>query len=563
MKPHNWNVRNISSQALHIRDQLGVSVFLAQVLLNRGLRQEQFQAFLNPSAEHFHSAYLLPDIEKAANRIRQAVARQEKILVFGDYDVDGITSLAIFYEYSKQFPSLFSFYIPHRVYEGYGLNSEVIVRAKEEGVSLLIAFDCGTCAHKEIALASSFGIDTIVVDHHHPAKEPLETFAFINPKRIDCTYPFSESSAAVLSFKLLQVLTNASCHQVLDLVALSLVCDVVSLQGENRDLLVEGLKVLRTSKRYAIKALCDVAGIKQKNLDTFHIGYIIGPRINASGRVAHADDSLQLFLAESQEQADTLAARLDEHNSLRRNIEAQILKEAEQKISQSRCDPTTIVVSGEKWHPGVLGIVASRLSDKYGRPAFVISFDESRGVGSGRSVDGVHLIELLHQCADTLLLYGGHKKAAGVHIDRNELDNFTEKINALIQEQLNSEDCVPTLNIDACLDFDCIDELLLAELDKLKPYGEDNPRPLFMASGVHKKGIIRKNNSGYSVWLSSGNKTFEACVYDRDFLEIIDYAQTLDIVFSPEFNAYHNAPRLTIRDCRIAQNQNKFGSDLM
>jgi len=553
MKLYNWSIKDISRQARHIKDQVGISVFLAQVLLNRGLRQEEFQNFLNPSPQHFHSASLLPDINKAVKRIRQAVLRREKVLAFGDYDVDGITSLAIFHEYSRQFPGLFSFYIPHRVHEGYGLNSEVISRSKEEGISLLIAFDCGSSARKEVALAASLGIDTIIVDHHHLSQEPLEAFAFINPKRQDCLYPFSELSAAALSFKLLQALTGEFCHQVLDLVALSLVCDVVPLQGENRSLLAEGLKLLRRSQRHAIKALCAVAGIKQQNIDTFHIGYILGPRINASGRVAHADDSLQLFLSETPQKAREFAVRLNEHNSLRRNIEAQILKEAEQKISQRRCDPTTIVVSGEKWHPGVLGIVASRLADKYGRPSFVISFDKDRGVGSGRSIDGVHLIELLDQCADTLLLYGGHKKAAGVHIDREDLENFTEKINTLIQDQVRPQDCMAVLEIDARLSFDCIDEALFAELDKLKPYGEDNPKPLFAAHGVYKKGPARKANFGYSVWFSNGNKTFEGRIYDRDLLEIIDYAPVVDIVFSPEWNAYHNIPRLVIRDCRIAE----------
>ncbi len=552
MRRKNWQIKEIDPQTKQIAQRKEVSVFLAQALLNRGINQDEFDSFLNPGINYFHSPFLLPDIDKGANRIKEAVEKREKVLVFGDYDVDGIMSLAIFHEFSKKFSGIFSFYIPHRVKEGYGLNREAILMAQKEGVSLIIAFDCGTNSKEEIELAKMLSIDIVIIDHHHPKEGLTDSFAFINPKRKDSSYPFSDLSTAALSYKLLQVLTKNDCKDTLDLVALSLICDVVPLKGENRALLKEGLAVIRQSNRPSVKALCQIAGIKQENIDTFHIGYILGPRINASGRVAHAKESLELFLSEDKARVDELAVQLGEYNRLRRNIEAQILKEAEQKINDNIREENTIVVSGDKWHPGVLGIVASRLADKYYRPSFVFSFDEGLGVGSGRSIHSVHLMEVLDKCADSLIEYGGHSKAAGVQIEEQNLDNFKEKINSLIEENLSPQDFIPVLTIDAQLDFCDIDTTLALDLEKLKPHGEANREPLFMARNIFKKGDSKKISFGYSLWLSDGEKVFEGIVYDKDLLEIIEYCESFDIVFSLQMNTYHNIPKLIIRDCRFS-----------
>jgi len=281
MKRRIWKVKDLNVEASALASKYNFSPFLIQILLNRDISENNFDSFLNPGKNDFHDPKLLPDIENAVSRIKQAAKDKEKVLVFGDYDVDGITSLAIFHEYSKKFPEVFSFYIPHRVKEGYGINKEAILRAKEEAVTLLIAFDCGTNSVGEIELATSLGIDTIVVDHHYVGSNPSKPLAFVNPKREDSHYPFSDLSTGALSYKLLQLLTGSDCLETLDLVALSLVCDVVPLKGENRSLLREGLEVLKKSNRLAIKALCDTTSLKQENIDTFHIGYILGPRINA------------------------------------------------------------------------------------------------------------------------------------------------------------------------------------------------------------------------------------------------------------------------------------------
>ena len=552
MRRHLWKIKELNPRAKDLAEAHDISAFLVQVFLNRGIKEEEFNSFLNPSSLTFHSPFLLPDIEKAARRIKDAAAKKEKVLVFGDYDVDGITSLAIFHEFAAKFPGIFSFYIPHRVKEGYGLNKGAVKKAAKNGTGLIIAFDCGTNANEEIELARSLNIDVIVVDHHHCKEGLTKPFAFVNPKRKDSNYPFSDLSAGALSFKLLQVLTDSDCRQVLDLAALSIVCDVAPLRGENRALLKVGLEIIRKTKRPSIKALCKAGGIKQENIDIFHMGYVLGPRINASGRVAHAKDSLNLFLTNDEAKAIELASKLNGYNKLRKEIGADILREAEEAVNGNVDGNSVIVVSGENWNTGVLGIVASRLADKYFRPSFVFSFDQDMGKGSARSIQNVHLMDFLDKCSDSLLLYGGHSKAAGINIKKSELDNFREKINSLIKEELSPEDFIPSIDIDAVLPFESIEMNLVEDLERMKPYGEGNAKPLFAACNISKKSAPKKINSYYSLWLSNEKRTFEGVVYDKDILALIDYAGSFDIAFSLQMNYYHNAPKLIIRACRLS-----------
>jgi len=474
MGKSNWNIKPIDSRAKKLSVKYGISVFLVQVLINRNIEEKEFKDFLDGNLSQLHSPLLLPDLSKAVARIFQAVEKKEKTLVFGDYDVDGIVSLAIFNEFARDFPNIFSFYIPHRVDEGYGLNKEAVVKANANGQTLIIAFDCGTNATEAIELANTFNIDLIVVDHHHCRKNACLPFALVNPRREDSIYPFLELTAGALSFKLLQALNNDDCYQVLDLVALSVVCDVALLKGENRILLKEGLKAIRKSKRLSIKALCTTGSLRQDRIDVFHIGYIIGPRINASGRVADPYRSFELFLTDDWEKAKLLSSKLDEYNRLRKTIEGQILKEAEAIIQGNVNNDYAIVVSGENWHPGVLGIVASRLADKYNRPSFVISLDEDIGKGSVRSACNVNLINILDKCASLLLVYGGHSKAAGVKIAKRELTNFKNKANLLLKSGLALDDFVSVKDIDAELTFSDVSIEFVDSLEKLKPYGEGN-----------------------------------------------------------------------------------------
>lgn len=553
MKRKAWKVAKPHPTVNTLAKKYNINPYLIQILLNRNICESEFESFLKPSVLQFHDPLLLPDIEKAVKRVNQALNDKEKVLVFGDYDVDGITSLAIFNEFAQKYPGQFSFRSPHRVEEGYGLSSKAVEDAIKDNVSLIITFDCGTNSPQEVALANSANIDVIVIDHHTLGSEVADAFALINPKREDSKYPFSELSGAALSYKFLQALTNKVCYQALDLVALSLVCDVVSLRGENRSLLREGLKVIRESSRPAIIALCRAGSIRQKYIDTFHIGFVLGPRINASGRVAHPEHALQLFLTQDQSQADDLAIKLGEYNRKRRNIETEILKEADEKIKDKVAGLSAIVVAQDGWHPGVLGIVASRLADKYQRPSFVISFDQDKGKGSARSTQNVHLLSALDQCKEHLVVYGGHSRAAGLEVSREKLDSFRQQMNSFIEANTSPEDFIPSLSIDAVLTLRDVNRDLAMQLERLTPYGEANPKPLFCAYSLIKKTQPKPAGKGFSLWLSDDQRTFEAYFYDKNILEAISAADSFDIVFSLQMNYYHNAPRLVIRDCCLAE----------
>ncbi len=552
MQRNLWKIKDNFGQGRYLAKKFGLSPVIADIIINRGVKEEEAEPFLNSSLDYLHRPDLLPDIKKAKKRIKQAVTKQEKVMVFGDYDVDGIISLAVFNEFAKKFPDTFSFYIPHRVKEGYGLSRQVIGKAKKNKIDLIITFDCGVNSCQEIEYAKSLGIETVVIDHHLPQAQLPRPVALVCPKRADSKYPFLDLTAGALSFKLLQVLEQDDCYQVLDLVALSIVCDVAPLLGENRILLKAGIKVLRESNRKAIKALCEAAKIKQENITTFHIGYILGPRINASGRIAHAREALKLFFTDSLKESCRIALELNKYNQLRKNVEKQILKEAEQKIRDTSAGEHALVIGNSGWHPGVLGIVASRLKDRYCRPSFVVSFDKGVARGSGRSTEGIHLIEMLHKCSDSLINYGGHKKAVGMELKEEKLDIFRENINLAIQESIGPKGFLPSLEIDAKLKLRQINIDFINQLDLLYPYGEANPKPLFLAEGLQKKQNIQKVKSGYSLWLTDADMVFEAITYSKDLAEILSFGKKLDIVFSLERGGYHNHPRLILRDCRLA-----------
>ncbi|MCF7870982.1 MAG: single-stranded-DNA-specific exonuclease RecJ [Candidatus Omnitrophica bacterium] len=552
MKRQRWKVKNILGQGRDISTKFNINPLLADIVLSRGIDENQVISFLHASLEDLHPPKLLPDIFKAKKRIKQAVSKKENVMVLGDYDVDGITSLAIFHEFSKRYSGIFSFYIPDRVKEGYGLSKEVVDSAKKEKKDLIIAFDCGINSSSEIEYAKALGIDVVVVDHHLPQHKLPKPVALVNPKIKKSNYPFIDLPAAALSFKLVQILKEDDCYQLLDLVALAIVCDVTPLLGENRILLKEGIKILRKTSRPAVKALCKIAKIKQENISNFHIGYILGPRINASGRIAHAKDALKLFLTDDLKEACQFAETLNKYNILRKNVEKQILKEAESKIESDLCREHALVVGGSGWHPGVLGIVASRLKDRYSRPSFVVSLNKGIAKGSGRSTEAVHLMDMLHKCSSSLTAYGGHKKAVGMQLEEKNLDIFRENINLAIRENVDLKDFIPVLEIDSKLEFRQITADFINGLNLLYPHGEANPKPIFLSKGVRKRKDIQRLRGRYLLWLTDGERTFETILYSKDLAEIIKYGKEFDIVFSLDKNNYSNYPQLVLRDCRLA-----------
>ncbi|MCM8774447.1 MAG: single-stranded-DNA-specific exonuclease RecJ [Candidatus Omnitrophica bacterium] len=548
-----WKIGKLTDKAKFIAKKSSLNPIIVQILINRNIEENDFSDFLNNKG-HFYSPLLLPDMKIALERIKRAIKDRERICLFGDYDVDGITSLVIFYDYIKETGVEFSFYIPHRLKEGFGLNREAIKKIKEEGTSLVICFDCGTNSNDEVNLARSLGMDMIIVDHHFPKEGVNTPLAFINPKRRDSSYPFSFLTSASLAFKLVQALKDNDCLHLLDLVALSLVCDVAPLIGENRNLLKEGLKLLREAKRPCIDILCKSSGIKSENIDTFHLGYILGPRINASGRVNTAKDSLEMFINPDKNRLEEYVKRLEEHNRLRKEIEKRILEEAEEDISRYIKDYPTIVVYREGWHQGILGIVASRLVERYYRPAFVFGFQNERGKGSARSIANFNLMEALNYCSQYLTTYGGHTQAAGIEIVYKNIEEFKNKLNEVAGKFLSPQDYLPCLDIDLEVELTDINLDLVKSIDNLKPFGEGNPQPLFVTRGVFVKQPCKKNSNGiYSVWLSKNELTYEGIFFENNGLvDILNYGKFVDIVYSLERNYYYDSVRLVLRDVRLS-----------
>ncbi len=549
-----WAVKELTDEASILGKELNFNPIVVQLLLNREVAKGDFISFMNPQVSSLHSPLLLPDIKVAVERIKKALKKKEKIFLFGDYDVDGITSLTIFHEYIKNTGGIFSFYIPHRTKEGFGLNKNAVRTIKKEGGNVIIAFDCGTNSFDEIELARSLGIDVIVIDHHQPQDNFKGPLAFVNPKRKDCRYPFPYLSSAAVAFKVVQALKEDDCFDLLDLVALSIVCDVVSLRGENRILLKEGLKRLKNSDRFSINALCKTSGVKKHNLDIFHLGYILGPRINASGRVNTAKEALDMFLAKDAQSAETCARRLEGYNRLRREIESGVLKEADDLLSREGTQNPVSVVYKQGWHHGVLGIVASRLLDKYYRPTLVIGFDQDKGRGSARSVGNFNIVDALNQCGEYLCACGGHKKAAGIEILYKNVEGFKKKLNEVIAKTIDSKDLIPCLDIDLEIGFEAISVDLAEAIENLKPYGEGNPVPLFTTKKVFIRQSPKKVSSRlYSVWLSNGGFTYEAVFGVRGgFGEILNYGKEFEIVYCLEKNYYQNSLKLVLKDIRLA-----------
>ena len=549
-----WDINQLSDKAKRLGEKYNLNPIVVQLLINREIPESEFLSFINGTGYTANSPDTLPDIYKALKRIKSAVKKREKVILFGDYDVDGLTSLAIFYDYIKDTSADFSFYIPHRVKEGFGLNKGAISKAKEKGAKLIISFDCGTNSYEEIEYASSLGIDMIVVDHHQPKPGRTPAYAFINPKREGSKYPFENLSGAGVTFKLVEALTGKECKHLLDLVALSIVCDVVPLRGENRYLLKEGIKLLRTAQRPSIKALCDASGLKQGNIDVFHIGYILGPRINASGRVNTAYDALHMFLSEDSSSALKYAQALDEHNRLRKDIESSVLKEAQDYVSSGIEDNPVLVVYKEGWHHGILGIVASRLVDRYYRPAFVIGFDNGIGKGSARSIKGFDLVAALGRCEEYLSNYGGHKKAAGVEILYKNIEGFKKKINEVARASIEPANLIPSIDVDLEITFSSINEKLVSDIYTLKPFGEGNPQPLFLTRNVAIMHSPKKiTNEMYSVWIKNRGLVYEGIFFARNgFSDIFTNGNSFDIVYSIEKNTYHNSIRLNIKDVHLS-----------
>jgi len=557
-----WRIRDPHRELCRSLNQsLGISSITAQLLANRGIRDEkEARHFLYGDIASCHDPFLLKDMEKAVMRVRRAIEKKEHILIYGDYDVDGITAAALLSRVLASLKAKSTNYIPNRLSEGYGLNTDAVKSAHGKKASLIITVDCGISAKEEVKLANTLGMDVIITDHHKVKAESLpEAYAIINPHQPSCPYPFKGLSGVGLAYKLAGALTAGtpfSAGEHLDLVALGTICDVSAQKGENRILTKCGLKKLKDTGKAGIKALIEASGIKGKNISASNVGFILGPRINAMGRVGSPEVALKLLLTRDRDEAGRLAGILDSENRKRQKIERLVLGTAIEKVERevNFKKSRVIVLSSTNWHAGVIGIVASRIADKYYRPTIMISIDGERGRGSGRSIDSFHLFDAINSCKKHLLDFGGHKAACGLAIDTKNILSFTDEINRVAKDAISERDLCPVLDIDMEVGLSDLTEGLIEEIGLLAPFGPENPRPIFSSKSVHLRSVPRRiGKGGFKMWVTDEKVTCEAISFRAENMAAPSGDSTIHLAYAPSINTWQGVStlQLDLKDLKL------------
>ncbi len=557
--PVRWELRRGHSpeEGAALARALGAPEVIGQVLLNRGLRDPAAaQRFVEPRLEDLHSPFRLRGMDRAVARIEQALARRERILVHGDYDVDGLTATYLVVTALRALRGDVHHHIPHRTKDGYGLSTLAIEAAARAGMTLVVTVDCGIAALEPVARAAELGIDVIVTDHHEPPVLLPWAAAIVNPHQPGCEYPFKGLCGVGVAFKLAQALaerrrTPELAEQFLEVVALGTVADAVPLSDENRVLVHHGLDRLSRTEHPGLKALLDVAGLSGRRISAGHVAFQLAPRLNAAGRVGSALDALRLLLATDAEEARALAESLDQDNTRRRELDERVEREAAERVEQElgwpRC--SSIVLWSEDWHPGVLGIVASRMVERFHRPALLIGLQGPWGRGSGRSVGGLDLNRLLTDSGDLLVTYGGHAYAAGLTVERERLTALRERIEALTRERLDLDACEPRLVVDADLPFASIDLPLIEWLERLPPHGLDNPEPVFRAEAARIDSLSRVGNGKHlRLWLRDPSGVGDAIGFGLgERGEELAVGATCAVAYLPQRNEWMGETRIQLK----------------
>lgn len=507
---YKWNYEDLTTQQKEQRDELakklGISPVLCRLLIQRNISSiEEARKFFRPNLKDLHDPFLLPDMDKAIKRIEKALGQKQRILIYGDYDVDGTTAVALVYKFLRKFTTNLDYYIPDRYDEGYGISEQGIDYAEETGVKLIIALDCGIKAIEKVAYAKSKGIDFIIGDHHMPDEVLPDAVAVIDAKRIDSTYPYEHLSGCGVGFKLVQALAQnnridfSEIQDLLDLVAVSVASDIVPITGENRILTHYGLKQLNSNPSLGLKGIIDICGLTYKNITVNDIIFKIGPRINASGRMMKGKEAVDLLLANSIEDAREKSTNIDHYNDDRRELDKRITDEAILFIDENMDmkSKKSIVIYNETWHKGVIGIVASRLTEKHLRPAVVLTKSQGMITGSARSVMGFDVYKAIEACKDIIENFGGHTYAAGLSLKEENLDEFKRRFEALSLEMIAPEMMRPQINIDAQLTFREINNKFTEDLASFAPFGPENLNPIFVTCDVQDYGtskLVGKDN---------------------------------------------------------------------
>ncbi len=569
---YRWNYSTLSPDQKDKKDELAKELnldpVLAELLLNKGIEtEEEARKFLYPRLEDLHDPFLLPDMDKAIRRIEKALGNKERILVYGDYDVDGTTAVALVYKFFRRITNNIDYYIPDRYDEGYGISFQGIDYAVETDVKLIISLDCGIKALGKVAYAKEKGIDFIICDHHMPDEQLPDAVAVVDAKRSDSIYPYNELSGCGVGFKLVQAFSQRNGYDfseiepLLDLVAVSIASDIVPLTGENRTLIHYGLKQLNSNPSFGLRGIVEICGLHRKRITVNDIVFKIGPRINASGRMMNGKEAVELMLASDMTAAREKSKLIDKYNVDRRELDKKITDEAIEHIDQhiDLENQKSIVLYNETWHKGIVGIVASRLTEKYFRPAVVLT--KSNGVisGSARSVPGFDVYKAIESCRDILENFGGHTYAAGLTLREENLEEFRDRFNALSFDQVKKRMMSPQITVDAEITFSRITPELVEGLSLFSPFGPENENPVFLTRAVYDTGnskLVGKGNRHIKLELIDETVTspLPGIAFSlQDHFKRIKDGLPVDICYSIEKNTHGNKSftQLMVKDIRI------------
>jgi single-stranded-DNA-specific exonuclease len=558
-------VSDDKEQTILLQKALNIHPIFCKILSQRGIGSfDEAKNFFRPQLSQLHDPWLMKDMHKAVERLLQAFNTNERILVFGDYDVDGTTSVATMYRFLKKIHANLDFYIPHRYREGYGVSKAGIDFAKANGFTLIISLDCGIKSVDLITYANELGIQFIVCDHHMPDEELPPAVAILNPKQKDCAYPYKELCGCGVGFKLITALAekvnlpNEDIYEFLDLVAVAIAADIVPITGENRILAFHGLKKANDNPNNGIKALCQLSGL-QGELHIHNLVFIIAPRVNAAGRMDDASKAVQLFIADTYEQAVQYAEMLHSDNTDRKEADLTTTQEALALIEENEhwTNNKSAVLFQPHWHKGVVGIVASRVIEQYYRPTIILTQSGEFAAGSARSVPGFNLYEAIHACKEHLLGYGGHFAAAGMTLEIDKVDAFRNKFEEIVASTIHPDLLVPEIVIDAEISFEDITWPFYNILCQMEPFGPENLRPVFIARNVVNTGyskIVKEQHLRFS--LRKNNITFTGIGFNMsEKFECLKYSQPVDVVFKIDVNEWNGEKNLQLRviDCRPSE----------
>ncbi|MDR2389437.1 MAG: single-stranded-DNA-specific exonuclease RecJ [Tannerellaceae bacterium] len=568
-----WNFRPSTQEELENRDkmvaELGYNPIVGFLLVERGvISAEEAKKYFKPSLSNLHDPFLMPDMDKAVKRLNKALGNKEKILIYGDYDVDGITAVALVYKYLRPYSSTLDYYIPDRYDEGSGVSDKGIRYAEANGVKLIIVLDCGIKAIDKIAYAKQKGIDFIVCDHHMPDEELPEAIAVLDAKRLDSKYPYEHLSGCGVGFKFMQAFAQsngfpfAEMEKLLDLAAVSIASDIVPITDENRILAYYGLKQLNSNPSLGLKGIIDVCGLSGKEITINDIVFKIGPRINASGRMMNGNgkEAVDLLLAKDSESAREKSENINQYNDERRELDKKITDEANAIIDRFTNieDRKAIVVYDPGWERGVIGIVASRLTEKYYRPAIVLTQSSEFITGSARSVQGFNIYKAVESCRDLLENFGGHDYAVGLSLKEENLEAFTERFLNLAAEEIDTEQMTPQLDVDMILELKDITPKLANEIKKMNPFGPNNPKPIFCSMNVKDYGtskLVGKDNEHIRLELidESTQTPVHAIAFGmHQYSEHVKSMKSFNICYTLEENTYNGntSLQLLIKDIK-------------